>query len=192
MEKESDVFLVDHAWTFRHRNAWKTLMENENLVERLEGIIKYTDKRELPMENPYKKKARPSLQEYMKKCEESTEPVLEYDLDEYDIKELKDIKFREEVQEISLWSNQVHNPNDVTEILMKLPNLKACWLNDNPVEKNCSNFNIIGGYFDKLEIFNSKLTSKAADWAMLFYARDTGAKTMEEITTLDLTGKNLL
>ena len=27
---------------------------------------------------------------------------------------------------------------------------------------------------------------------MLFYARDTGAKTMEEITYLDLAGKNLL
>jgi len=27
---------------------------------------------------------------------------------------------------------------------------------------------------------------------MLFYARDTGAKTMEQITYLDLAGKNLL
>ena len=27
---------------------------------------------------------------------------------------------------------------------------------------------------------------------MLFYARDTGAKTLEEITYLDLSGKNLL
>jgi hypothetical protein len=27
---------------------------------------------------------------------------------------------------------------------------------------------------------------------MLFYARDSGAKTLEEITSLDLSGKNLL
>jgi tubulin--tyrosine ligase-like protein 12 len=75
---------------------------------------------------------------------------------------------------------------------MKLPNLKALWLNENPVATNCANFNIIGDHFDKLEIFNSQLTSKAGEWAMLYYARDSGAKTLEEITSLDLSGKNLL
>jgi len=75
---------------------------------------------------------------------------------------------------------------------MKLPNLKACWLNDNPVMTNCTNFNIIGDHFDKLEIFNSSLTCKAGEWAMLYYARDQGAKTLEEIETLDLSGKNLM
>ena len=62
---------------------------------------------------------------------------------------------------------------------MTLPNLKACWLNENPVASNCSNFNVIGNHFDKLEIFNSQLTSKAGEWAMLFYARDSGAKSLE-------------
>lgn len=75
---------------------------------------------------------------------------------------------------------------------MKLPNLKALWLNENPVEKNCANFNIIGDHFDKLEIFNSQLTTKAGEWAMLFYAKDSGAKKLEDITKLDLSGKNLL
>ena len=75
---------------------------------------------------------------------------------------------------------------------MKLPNLKACWLNDNPVMNNCSNFNIIGDHFDKLEIFNSQLTCKSGEWAMLYYARESGAKTLEEITSLDLSGKNLM
>ena len=84
------------------------------------------------------------------------------------------------------------DPNDVTKILMTLPNLRALWLNNNPVTTACSNFEIIGNHFDKLEIINSKLTTKAGEWAMLFYARDTGAKTVEEITTLDLSSKNLL
>ena len=75
---------------------------------------------------------------------------------------------------------------------MPLPNLKGLWINSNPVADNCSNFQVIGNLFEKLEIFNGQLTSKAADWAMLFYARDTGAKTMEEIKYLDLSGKNLL
>jgi Leucine-rich repeat (LRR) protein len=75
---------------------------------------------------------------------------------------------------------------------MKLPNLKGLWLNDNPVVSTCNNFTVIGDHFDKLEIINSDLTAKAGEWAMLFYAKDTGAKTLEEITKLDLSGKNLL
>ena len=64
---------------------------------------------------------------------------------------------------------------------MKLPNLKALWLNDNPVAVNCSNFNVIGDHFPALEIFNSQLTCKAGEWAMLYYAKDSGAKTVGEI-----------
>jgi hypothetical protein len=51
---------------------------------------------------------------------------------------------------------------------------------------------VIGDHFEKLEIFNSCLTAKAGEWAMLYYARASGAKTLEEITSLDLNGKNLL
>ena len=40
--------------------------------------------------------------------------MLCYDLDEYDIVSLKKIKFREEVEEISLWGNQILDPNNVT------------------------------------------------------------------------------
>lgn len=167
------------------------LLQNEKLRERLDNMFKYSEKQDLPTENPYAKK-RPSLEDYMKSCKESTEPVLAYDLDHYEIRTLKDIEFRPEVEEISLFDNQIHDPNDITKILMTLPNLKACWLNDNPVCTACSNFTIIGNHFDKLEILNSELTCKAGEWAMLFYARDTGAKTLEDITSLDLSGKNLL
>ena len=127
-----DVYLVDHAWTFKHRTAMKDLRSNEKLVERLENIMKYPQKKDLPGENPYAKK-RPSLEEYLKTVKESAEPVLEYDLDEYDIEELKTIEFRPEVEQVSLFDNKVHNPKDITEILMKMPNLRALWLNGNPV-----------------------------------------------------------
>jgi tubulin--tyrosine ligase-like protein 12 len=191
MKANEDVFLVDHAWTFKQRGIYQCLKDNEKLRTRLENLLKYSEKRSLGIENPYKKK-RPTLEEYLKQVEESKEPVKIYDLDEYEIEDLKKIPFREEVEEISLWDNKLNNPAYVTTILMKLPNLKACWLNSNPMADNCSNFNVIGDHFDKLEIFNSTLTCKAGEWAMLFYARDTGAKTLEEITTLNLNGKNLL
>lgn len=154
LRAEGDVFLVDHVWTFKQRQAYKNLKESEKLVERMENIMKFAGKRDLPLANPYTKE-RPSLEDYLKSQEESKEPVLAYDLDEYGIKELKDVKFREEVEELSLWSNAIENPAAITTVLMKLPNLRALWLNGNPVQQNCQNFNVIGDHFDKLEIFNS-------------------------------------
>jgi tubulin--tyrosine ligase-like protein 12 len=191
LEKHQDVFLVDHAWTFKHRTAYENLTTNEKLLERVENIMRFPAKQDMPGESPYAKK-RPSLEEYLKQCEESKEPVLSYDLDEYEIEDLTNIKFRPEVEEISLFNNKIDKPTNITEVLMKLPNLKALWLNGNPVEQNCANFNIIGNHFDKLEIFNSALTVKAGEWAVMFYAKNTGAKSLEEITYLDISGKNLL
>ena len=191
MAAYGDVYLVDHAWTFKQRSMYKELKENEKLRERMANMMRYPSKRDLPAENPYTK-PKPTLEEYLKQIQETDEPTLAYELDEYEIKDLKAITFKPEVEEISLWGNEIFTPKDITEVLMTLPNLRALWLNDNPVQKNCSNFNVIGDHFDKLEIFNSALTAKAGEWAMLFYARDTGAKTLEEIESLTLSGKNLL
>jgi len=54
-----------------------------------------------------------------------------------------------------LFGNGVENPNDIAEKLVPLPNLKALWLNGNPVVENCSNFNMIGETMPALEILNS-------------------------------------
>lgn len=43
----------------------------------------------------------------------------------------------------------------------------------------------------KLEIINSMFTENAGEWALLFYARDYGAKSMEEIDQLYLAGKGV-
>ena len=32
LPKESDVFLIDHAWTFQHQDAFDTLIKNPALV----------------------------------------------------------------------------------------------------------------------------------------------------------------
>ena len=93
MKANQDVFLVDHAWTFKQRGIYQCLKENEKLRDRLENLLKFAEKRNLEVANPYAKK-RPSLDEYLKQVEESKEPVKEYDLDEYNISDLKSIPFR--------------------------------------------------------------------------------------------------
>jgi tubulin--tyrosine ligase-like protein 12 len=55
MKAESDVFLVDHAWTFRYQDAYSTLSSNQTLFERLEKITeKWTEKKDLETETENK------------------------------------------------------------------------------------------------------------------------------------------
>jgi hypothetical protein len=37
--------------------------------------------------------------------------------------------------------NKIENPGEITSILQVLPNLRALWLNYNPVAETCVNFN---------------------------------------------------
>lgn len=168
----------------------KDLQENENLRKRLDPMFKGFTKSSLPGANPYEK-PQPPLEEYLRQVEESEEPVLEYNLDGYGLKSLKDIKFRPEVEQISLFDNELEDPAEI-QALAALPNLKGLWLNDSPIVEYCPNFNVIGESFPKLEILNSQFTSKAGEWAIMLYAKDTGATCLEEIETLDIRGKNLL
>lgn len=117
-----------------------------------------------------------------------------FDLDNLGITTLKSLpQFPDTTEQISLFGNGVENPNDIAEKLVPLPNLKALWLNGNPVVENCSNFNMIGETMPALEILNSQLTNKAGEWSMLFYAKEqTGSNSLEEVERLDLSGKGIL
>lgn len=71
LKKNEDVFLVDHLWTFKQRDAVKALRNNDKLLERMLNIIKYQpEKLDLPT-NPYAK-VRPSFIEYVKTFHDET------------------------------------------------------------------------------------------------------------------------
>lgn len=169
LKANEDVFLVDHAWTFKQRDAEKTLRQNDKLLERMLNIVRYSEKQDLPT-NPYEK-ARPTLIEAMRAFNDET---TEYDLDEYGIKSLKHIPFSQRAETISLFNNGIENPGEITSALTELPRLKALWLNGNPVVDNCVNFNQIGEFLPALEVINSKFTSRAGEWALLYYAKEQG------------------
>ena len=48
LQKDSDVFLIDHAWSFRFQDAFQTLYANPALIERLEKLTEYSEKLEIP------------------------------------------------------------------------------------------------------------------------------------------------
>jgi tubulin--tyrosine ligase-like protein 12 len=113
-------------------------------------------------------------------------------LDSLGIEDLSTLPFPDQTEEVSLFDNEIMNPKFIVDCLVPLPNLKAMWLNNNPVVDACSNFHAISELMPNLEICNSVLTAKAGEWAMLFYARDQGAKSLQEIKSLNLAGKGLL
>ena len=113
-------------------------------------------------------------------------------MDNLGIEDLSTLSFPEQTEEVSLFDNEIMNPKFIINFLVPLPNLKALWLNNNPVVDACSNFHAISELMPNLEICNSVLTSRAGEWAMLFYARDQGAKTLSEIKSLNVAGKGLL
>jgi len=107
------------------------------------------------------------------------------------IESLKDIVWPEQMEELNLMNNGVYNPNDIATGITPLTKMKAMWFQGNPVAEQCSNFEAIAESMPTLEIINSKFTNVAGEWAILFYARDQGAKTLEEIETLSLAGRGL-
>jgi len=81
LKKNEDVFLVDHAWTFKQRDADKVLRQNDKLLERMLNIVKYAEEKlDLPS-NPYAKE-RPPFIDYIKTL---TDETTVYDLDDYGI-----------------------------------------------------------------------------------------------------------
>ena len=56
----SNVFLVDHAWTFRYQDALDTLKANTALVERLHKMAEDFEKRDLPEPEEEKKEEAPA------------------------------------------------------------------------------------------------------------------------------------
>ena len=186
MTKESEIFLVDHAWTFTYNDSINAL-KSQPLFDRISKIVECQDKLELPAEESKSSKDAKAVFE-----QAVADGGKVFNLDSLGIEDLSILgQIPDTAEEISLFDNQILNPKFIVDILVPLPNLKALWLNNNPVVEACSNFHSISELMPSLEICNSVFTAKAGHWAMLYYAREQGAKTIEQIESLDLSGKGL-
>ena len=114
-----------------------------------------------------------------------------FDLEGFGIKSLASFKWPQTLEQLNLIDNEIINPNDIAKYIVELPNIKALWLNANPVVSACSNFSSIAELMPTLEILNSKFTNQAGEWALLFYAKNQGAERLEEIEHLVLAGRGL-
>nr|GMC58963.1 tubulin--tyrosine ligase-like protein 12 [Ipomoea batatas] len=176
MANESNLFLVDHAWTFRLSDAYKQLQEVPGLAERMAAIM----------------------------CVD-TDLWLELDelgIDDYMLSSLDLPHKFPSLLALSLCGNNLKNIETVVREVTQLKSLKALWLNDNPILKEngdgCMEDAILQGC-SSLEIYNSRFTPHFGEWALGFcaeiYNKDSpgyayqGDQPLQCVSSLDLSNR---
>ncbi|KAJ8750906.1 hypothetical protein K2173_016087 [Erythroxylum novogranatense] len=216
MPKDSDVFLVDHAWTFRLSDAYKQLQEVPGLAQRMASLMcvdidlpdaEEVDEHGVHEENGSKLKVMDVIENEIRNAQEKGSDTVKWlELEELDIDDdmLLSLDLCSKVPDLvalSLLGNKLKNADVVVQEVSKFKNLKALWLNDNPVLKNCDDHlaDAIFKECPRLEIFNSHFTHNYSLWALGFcggaYDNDNpdfihdNEHPLQRVTSLDLSNR---
>ncbi|GLT81160.1 hypothetical protein SLA2020_525630 [Shorea laevis] len=209
MHKESDVFLIDHAWSFRLPDAYNQLKEVPGLVERMAALMCvdiHIDSDDKEEENDENLSIEEVLENAIRNAKENGDGIVTWlELEELGIDDETLLsldlpsKFPDLVG-LSLCGNKLENAEMVVSEVTKLKNLRGLWLNNNPVLKRCMEDAILQGC-SKLEIYNSHFTPKYGLWALRFCGvicgkQDPGSTKYDDNrlkgeTTLDLSNRSI-
>ncbi|CAN6290484.1 unnamed protein product [Urochloa humidicola] len=187
--RESDVFLVDHAWSFRLSDALKQLREVPGLAERMATLMCVDLDRGIETEesDEHDGDRSGSFEHVLQIVEKEKARIQERKSDSAAWIELEELgidddmlvaldlsaKFPNMVA-LNLWGNKLQDTEKVMQEIRKCPKLKALWLNENPVLGKGIDKAVLDG-LPELEIYNSHFTSKAGEWALSFCADIVGA-----------------
>ncbi|KAL3332422.1 hypothetical protein AABB24_032809 [Solanum stoloniferum] len=209
--KHSNLFLVDHAWTFRLSDAYKQLCEVPGLAERMAALMCVdvdldSATEEAGEEDSSKLSAVEIVEREMCKVKECRDDTRWLELEELDIDDdmLVSLDLHSKFPNLlalSLCGNNLRDVEVVSKEVTRLNNLKALWLNNNPfLEHSNSEAAIIQGC-PSLEICNSKFTSNYGEWALGFrggiYDKDNAGcahqrdHPLESVTSLDLSNRSI-
>ncbi|KAL4484835.1 hypothetical protein ABPG74_020012 [Tetrahymena malaccensis] len=181
IQKDSNVFLIDHQLTFKSDELRNILEKDQELVQTLKYHLQYFDE----------KKNIPGLEQ----------PVQKYKgVEEYDSLEIVDpstYKIPKTTLSVSFFDNQIKSLELVKIMIKELPNLKCLFLNYNPVCDEPNFKETIENEFPQIEILNSKLTSNSGEFGIKFcsykYNLDKTNKIKTEmIKQLDLSNRAVL
>ena len=154
----SDVFLVDHAFSFRYRDLRGSLLKNEDLRKRLRAMTKFFAER---------KTLRDCL--FRPKLEEDRRVHPDFDGDQSIVDPRKLELDWPNIETLSLCHTGVEEPDMVAEMLNWCPKLKGLWLTGSPVAEGAKEYLMIR-YVEELhphiQIYNSKFTKHSKDWAV--------------------------
>nr|CAB3501841.1 unnamed protein product [Digitaria exilis] len=155
--RESDVFLVDHAWSFRLPDALKQLREVPGLAERMAALMCVDLDRRIETEDSdeHDGERSGSLEHVLQIVEKERASIEERGSDSAAWLELEELgidddmlvaldlstKFPNMVA-LNLWGNKLQDAEKVMQEIRKCPKLKALWLNENPVLGKGSELNL--------------------------------------------------
>ncbi|KAL8464103.1 hypothetical protein ACS0TY_033865 [Phlomoides rotata] len=212
LHKDSDVFLVDHAWTFRLSDAYKQLQEVPGLVERMASLMCVdtdlnSEGEEPGDEDDAKISATEVVEsEFCRVKEEGIHSVRWLELEDLEIDDAMLLsldlpsKFPH-LLALSLRGNKLENSEIVLKVVTQFKSLRALWLNYNPLLKTGENYledQILLSCPD-LELYNSHFTPKYSEWALGFcaglYDKDNPGVSgqsdhwLQNVTSLDLSNR---
>ncbi|KAL2327273.1 hypothetical protein Fmac_020700 [Flemingia macrophylla] len=211
MPKDSDVFLVDHAWTFRLSDAYKQLHEVPGLAERM-GSLMCVDvdvNSDGEAEVNGERGVVEILEDDVREAKEKGDGTLRW-------LELEGLRIDDDMLlslalphrfpdlvALSLLGNELNSAEVVVQEVIKFKHLKGIWLNNNPVPKNCDGelTSVILHELPELEICNSSFTSNFGEWALGFcagiYGKDNPGNADQDdtplncVSSLDLSNRNI-
>ncbi|KAI3851075.1 hypothetical protein MKW92_045490 [Papaver armeniacum] len=219
MEKESQIFLIDHAWTFRLSDARKQLLEVPGLAQRMAALmcVDLDVTSDLEEVNTESENGNGNItirdveeiieREIREARDKGSDDVIWLELDELDIDDATlcslDLsnKFPFNLVALSLYGNKLQNPEIVVREITKFKHLRALWLNENPVLQRYDGQmeDTIVQEVHGLEIYNSRFTNKFSRWALGFcggiYGKDNAGcfddtvRPLESLTSLDLSNR---
>ncbi|EFH65406.1 predicted protein [Arabidopsis lyrata subsp. lyrata] len=206
MPKDSDVFLVDHAWTFRLPDAYKQLKEIPGLAERMASLMSVDIDVETEEEEEEVSVDQIIDNEIRYAADKGYDSLRWLELEGLGIVDdsLLSLHLPSQFQALalSLIGNKIESVDVVIQEVMKFKNLKALWLNDNPVlqksERQMAD-EILQGC-PSLEIYNSCFTPNYGLWALGFcgniFGKDNPAcvqqdQPLSNVTSLDLSNRSI-
>uniref|UniRef100_A0A2P2LZM1 Uncharacterized protein MANES_03G040400 n=1 Tax=Rhizophora mucronata TaxID=61149 RepID=A0A2P2LZM1_RHIMU len=217
MPMESDIFLVDHAWSFRLSDAYQQLQEVPGLAERMASLMcvdvdlgtdtDETDEDGDSQESNSKLNVMDVVKNEIRDAREKGNEVIrwleleELDFDDDMLLSLDLSSKYPELVALSLLGNKLENVETVVQEITKFKSLKALWLNNNPVLENCDDHMpyMILEECTRLEIYNSCFTSNFGEWALGFcaglYDKDNPSficeneHPLQSVTTLDISNR---
>ena len=175
LEPGSNVFITDHCWQVKPQDIYAQWKQLPELRERLADYLSYTKAAE-----------DLSIEEIIAKCDGKKLEIEQFDLPS--IKELNIAERFPNLEVLSLLGNQISDSSEILGLVSGLKNLKALWLNSNPVAEVEGLEKSILDLCPKLEMYNSKFTENWSEWILLFFAHSTKPET---VSYLNISGRGI-
>nr|XP_024379358.1 tubulin--tyrosine ligase-like protein 12 [Physcomitrium patens] len=210
LPKLGDVFLIDHAWSFRLTQARSQLEQIPGLVERMAALMCVADDVEEidNVELEGTSDIESVILHIAAETEGRGEKTYWLELDDGNVTDevLHKLNLSAKFPDLiglSMWNNPLESVEEVMNTVAGLSKLRALWLNECPVasNKNDELQDALGRMLPHLEIYNRKLTNKYGLWAVGFCAGVFSAnhpghlfaedQALEDVTSLDLSERDM-